>query len=103
MHALWFNRKADLVIVPSEPARQNGLSIGLREDQLRLYGLPVSDRFCQPVGNKAVLKKQFGWEDGNPVVLMVAGGDGMGPMQTTAEAINASGLDVSMVLVAGRN
>jgi 1,2-diacylglycerol 3-beta-galactosyltransferase len=102
-HALWFNRKADLIIVPSEPARQNGLSLGLREDQLRLLGLPVSDRFCQPAGDKVGLRKKLGWEDGKPVVLMVAGGNGMGPMQTTAEAINAAGLEISMVLVAGRN
>jgi 1,2-diacylglycerol 3-beta-galactosyltransferase len=102
-HALWFNRKADLVIVPSEPARHTGLSLGLREDQLQVLGLPVSDRFCQPAGDKAALREQLGWEDGKPVVLMVAGGDGMGPMQTTAEAISDAGLDVSMILVAGRN
>jgi 1,2-diacylglycerol 3-beta-galactosyltransferase len=102
-HAFWFNRKADLVIVPSEPARQNGLSLGLRDDQLRHYGLPVSDRFCQPIGNKEDLRKRLGWKNGNPIVLMVAGGDGMGPMHITAEAINESGLEVSMVLVAGRN
>jgi len=102
-HALWFNRKADLVIVPSEPARQNGLILGLREDQLRVLGLPVSNRFCKPVGDKMALRKGLGWDGGKPIVLMVAGGDGMGPMQTTAEAINTAGLDVNMVLIAGRN
>jgi 1,2-diacylglycerol 3-beta-galactosyltransferase len=102
-HAFWFNNKADLVIVPTEPARQNGLSLGLREDQIKLFGLPVSDRFCQPVGNKTDLRKKLGWQDGKPVVLILAGGDGMGPMQPTAEAINESGLNVSLILVAGRN
>ncbi|MGB8253097.1 MAG: glycosyltransferase [Anaerolineaceae bacterium] len=102
-HAFWFNNKADLVIVPTEPARQNGLSLGLRDDQIKLFGLPVSDRFCQPVGNKAELRKKLGWQDGKPIVLIVAGGDGMGPMQPTSEAINDSGLDVSLILIAGRN
>ena len=102
-HAFWFNRKADLVIVPSEPARQSGLTLGLKEEQLRHYGLPVSDRFCQPVGNKEERRKQLGWINEYPTVLMVAGGDGMGPMHITAEAINESGLEVSMVLVTGRN
>jgi 1,2-diacylglycerol 3-beta-galactosyltransferase len=102
-HAFWFNRKADLVVVPSEPARQTGLSLGLREDQLQLFGLPVSDQFCRPIEDKVAIKKKLGWDNGYPIMLMVAGGDGMGPMQTTSEAINASGLDVSMVLVTGRN
>ncbi len=102
-HAFWFNNKVDLVIVPTEPARQNGLTLGLRDDQIKLLGLPVSDRFCQPIGNKTKLRKMLGWPDGKPVVLIVAGGDGMGPMQPTAEAINDSGLDVTLILVAGRN
>lgn len=102
-HAFWFNHKADLIIVPSEPALKNGLDLGLREDQLKLVGLPVSNRFCQPIGDKAALQKDLGWNGNKPIVLMVAGGDGMGPMQSTAEAINASGLDISMILVAGRN
>ncbi|MBN2258522.1 MAG: glycosyltransferase [Anaerolineaceae bacterium] len=102
-HAFWFNHKTDLIIVPTEPARQNGLSLGLRENQIQLCGLPVSDRFCQPPADKDTLRKKLGWPDGKPIVLIVAGGDGMGPIQTTAEAINDSGLDVSMILVAGRN
>ncbi len=72
-HAFWFNHKADLVIVPTEPARQNGLSLGLREDQIKLLGLPVSDRFCQPSGDKNKLRKKLGWQDGKPVILIVAG------------------------------
>jgi 1,2-diacylglycerol 3-beta-galactosyltransferase len=102
-HAFWFNHKADLVIVPTEPARQNGLSLGLKNTQIKLCGLPVSDRFCKPPQEKSIIRKSLGWKDGKLVVLIVAGGDGMGPMQPTAEAINDSGLDVSIVLVAGRN
>lgn len=102
-HAFWFNLKSDLTVVPTEPARQNGLALGLCDDQIKLFGLPVSDRFCQPIGNKTDLRKKLGWQEGKPIVLIVAGGDGMGPMQQTAIAINDSHLDVFLVLVAGRN
>jgi 1,2-diacylglycerol 3-beta-galactosyltransferase len=36
-------------------------------------------------------------------VLLVGGGDGMGPLAETARAIDVSGLDVSQVIVCGRN
>ena len=38
-----------------------------------------------------------------PIVLLVGGGDGMGPLARTAHAIDESGLDVGMVIVCGRN
>jgi 1,2-diacylglycerol 3-beta-galactosyltransferase len=35
--------------------------------------------------------------------LLVGGGDGMGPLGTTARAVDESGLDIGLVIVCGRN
>ncbi len=40
---------------------------------------------------------------GKKVVLLVGGGEGMGPLAETARAIDESGLDVGLVIVTGRN
>jgi 1,2-diacylglycerol 3-beta-galactosyltransferase len=37
------------------------------------------------------------------VVVIVGGGEGMGPIEQTARAIDESGLNVALVIVAGRN
>ena len=37
------------------------------------------------------------------MVLLVGGGEGMGPLAKTAQAIDASGLDVGLIIVCGRN
>jgi 1,2-diacylglycerol 3-beta-galactosyltransferase len=102
-HALWFDNRADLILVPTETARKRALKYHMDPDKVCVVGLPVADRYCQPLGRKSILRKKLGWPLNKPVVLMVGGGEGMGPLAKTAQAIDASGLDVTLVIVCGRN
>jgi 1,2-diacylglycerol 3-beta-galactosyltransferase len=65
--------------------------------------LPVADKYCKPKGRKSILRKKLGWPLDKPIVLMVGGGDGMGPLGRTAREVDASGLDVGLIIVCGRN
>lgn len=102
-HALWYHRQVDLCIVPTEEARLRALRFGLRAEQVKVIGLPVADRFCTSPGSKHELRAQLGWQQDRPVVLLVGGGDGMGPLGQTARAIAASGLPVTLAVITGRN
>jgi 1,2-diacylglycerol 3-beta-galactosyltransferase len=102
-HALWYHRRADLCIVPTQQAYERALRFGLRPEQVLLAGLPVADRFCTPAGNKDQLRQRFGWEQDRPLVLLVGGGEGMGPLEKTAHALVDTGAQISLVVIAGRN
>lgn len=102
-HAAWYSKKADLIIVPTQAAYRKAVEYGIDPQQMEVIGLPVAERFCQPGGDKADLRAQLGWPQDRPVVLMIGGGDGMGPLEPSAKAIDAAGLPVSLVIVAGRN
>jgi 1,2-diacylglycerol 3-beta-galactosyltransferase len=102
-HAIWFDKRADLILVPTEMARQNAIQYHMSPDKVRVVGQPVSQRCSAPVGDKALLRQHMGWPKARKVVLVVGGGEGMGPLAETARAIDASGLDVCQVIVAGRN
>ncbi len=102
-HALWFDKRADLIIVPTEMARQNAIQYRMSPNRVRVVGQPVSQRCSAPVGNKALLREHLGWPRNKKIVLLVGGGEGMGPLYETARAIDESGLDVCIVIVAGRN
>lgn len=102
-HAFWYNPGADLTVVPTEEARQQALTLQIPAEKLRVVGLPVADRCCQPVRDKTELRRELGWQEDYPLVLLVGGGDGMGPLEQTAHAIANAGLPVSLVIVAGRN
>jgi len=102
-HALWFDRRADLILVPTETARQRGLRYNMDDKKIRVVGLPIAERYCAPLGDKHILREKLGWPQDKPIVLMVGGGEGMGPLGKMARGIDESGLDVGLVIVAGRN
>lgn len=102
-HAAWFNPRADLVIVPTERAKDRALRMGLCPEKVHVVGMPVAERFITPGANRAELRLKFGWPQDQPVVLMVGGGDGMGPLGEAVKAIDAAGLPAFLAVVCGRN
>jgi 1,2-diacylglycerol 3-beta-galactosyltransferase len=102
-HALWYDKRADLILVPTETARQRALKYNMPPEKVRVVGLPVADPYCKPLGRKSILRKKLGWPVDQPIVLLVGGGEGMGPLAKTARAIDDSGLNVTQVIVCGRN
>ncbi|MCL4559637.1 MAG: glycosyltransferase [Chloroflexi bacterium] len=102
-HAFWYHRMVDLVLVPTEEARLRGIEDGVDPERIRVVGLPVAQRFCQPLGSRSELRSKLGWPEDLPVVLLVGGGEGMGPLDKTAYAIDTAGLKAALVVVTGRN
>jgi len=102
-HALWYDKRADVIAVPTEMARDRAIEYTMDPHKIHVVGQPVAARYCAPVGDKAELREKLGWPKDKFIVLAVGGGEGMGPLGQTVRAIAASGLDVALVVVAGRN
>lgn len=102
-HAFWFDPRADLVIVPTNAARLQGVEHGMPPDKILVAGQPVAPRFRQPTQNKQAVRTQFGWASDLPLILLTGGGQGMGPLAEIAFAIDKARLPVEMVIVCGRN
>lgn len=102
-HALWYDQRADMVLVPTEKARQRALAYMMDPERVFVVGQPVAERYCVPVGDKREMRDKLGWDQGKTIVLLVGGGEGMGPLGKTARAIATSGLDVALAIVCGRN
>ncbi|PKO09196.1 MAG: galactosyldiacylglycerol synthase [Chloroflexi bacterium HGW-Chloroflexi-2] len=102
-HTWWFNQRSDLIFVPTEIARQRGLAYGLKPDQIRVVGLPVAQRFCMPSESSQFFRDKMGWPQNLLVILLIGGGDGMGPLTKVARAISDAHLNAALVIVTGRN
>ena len=59
-HTAWFNNQADLIVVPTEQARQNAVRTCIDPEKLRVIGLPVADRFSRPSASKQELREKLG-------------------------------------------
>jgi 1,2-diacylglycerol 3-beta-galactosyltransferase len=102
-HALWFDQRADLICVPTEIARFRAIEYNMDPEKVFTVGQPIAARYCVPVGDKTALRERLGWPVDKFTAVLVGGGEGMGPLAQTARAINTCGLDLSLVIVAGRN
>lgn len=102
-HALWYDRRVDQYVVPTEEARQRALACGVSESKVRVLGLPVARRFCQPPADRLALRAELGWAPDRPVVLVMGGGEGMGPLFEVATAIARPGGAFALAVVCGRN
>lgn len=102
-HVFWYDRRVDRCLVPTQAAYDRGLKYGLKPEQMRITGLPVHPHFTQQLTDKATARAQLGWSADLPTILMVAGGEGMGPIYETARAINERQLNCQLVIIAGKN
>ena len=100
---LWYYPDVDRCLVPTEPAFQRGLTLGLKPPQLVLTGAPVHPKFTRLALSHQEARAQLGWREDLPVVMLVGGGDGMGPLVTTAQALDSQSQPFQLAIIAGRN
>lgn len=101
--AAWYCADVDLCIVPTEPARSRGIGFGMPPEKIEVIGLPVGLKFARPLATKTELRSKLNLAQDKPVVLVVGGAEGMGPVGEISRAIATAGLDTQMIIVAGRN
>ena len=69
-----------------------------------MHGLPIRPAFSKRQPPRRKLRKQLGLRREGPAVLLVGGGEGMGPVERTVNAIAAGpGAKLQLVVVCGRN
>ncbi|XP_052180934.1 monogalactosyldiacylglycerol synthase 2, chloroplastic-like [Diospyros lotus] len=109
-HRTWFHPGVNRCYCPSEEVAKRALLDGLEESQIRVFGLPIRPSFCRAVLSKDDLRTELEMDPELPAVLLMGGGEGMGPVRKTAEALGESLFDEllgkpigQMVVICGRN
>lgn len=103
-HNTWFHRGVDRCYVATPESERQALSLGLKPEQLRLFGLPIRPAFSRSYPSKKRLRRHLGMHASAPAVLLVGGGEGMGPVEKTVSALaeNVGGA-CQVVVICGRN
>ncbi|XP_059460533.1 probable monogalactosyldiacylglycerol synthase, chloroplastic [Corylus avellana] len=109
-HPTWFHKLVTRCYCPSAEVAKRALKAGLQTSQIKVYGLPVRPSFVKTVRPKFELRRELGMDENLPAVLLMGGGEGMGPIEATARALGDAlydenlGEPVGQVLViCGRN
>ncbi|KAF9615181.1 hypothetical protein IFM89_022283 [Coptis chinensis] len=109
-HRTWFNTGVTRCYCPSEEVAKRALLDGLESSQIRVFGLPIRPSFCCAIISKDQLRDELEMDPKLPAVLLMGGGEGMGPVKKTAKALGDALFDESMgrsigqvVVICGRN
>ncbi len=101
-HAFWLEPAVDLYCVAAEETKGSLLSRGIPKDRVVVTGIPISKKFSAPL-DPAALRRSLGLRDDLPVLLVLAGGFGMGPIDEILQQLNGVEQTIHTVVVAGRN
>lgn len=109
-HPTWFHKLVTRCYCPTEEVKKRALRAGLEPSQIKVFGLPVRPSFVKPVNAKEELRRELGMDEALPAVLLMGGGEGMGPIEATARALGntlydeINGEPIGQILViCGRN
>jgi processive 1,2-diacylglycerol beta-glucosyltransferase len=100
-HAFWVQPTADRFFVASDEVREVLAGRGIDRERIAVTGIPVRRAFATP-HDRGALQARHGLTPGVPVVLVTAGGAGVGAFEATVQAV-LSGPPVQILAIAGRN
>jgi processive 1,2-diacylglycerol beta-glucosyltransferase len=101
-HALWMEPAVDLYCVAAEETRARLVARGARAENVVVTGIPIAAKFSNKIDALAV-RKRYGLRDDLPVLLVLSGGFGMGPVAEILGELNKLATPVQVVVVCGRN
>ncbi|KAF8389256.1 hypothetical protein HHK36_025949 [Tetracentron sinense] len=109
-HPTWFHKLVTRCYCPTAEVAKRASKAGLQPSQIKVYGLPVRPSFVKRVRPKDELRRELGMNENLPAVLLMGGGEGMGPIEATARALGNTLYDESVgepigqiLVICGRN
>jgi processive 1,2-diacylglycerol beta-glucosyltransferase len=101
-HRLWHNPPCEHYFTATEEGRSNLAPWGISPQSITATGIPVHPLFSRP-RDAWECKRRLGLADDRPVILQLAGGLGVGPIEAIHRQILATELPLQIVVVSGRN
>ncbi|MGB2900429.1 MAG: glycosyltransferase [Candidatus Acidiferrum sp.] len=102
VHAMWLCRTVDRYYVAIEEAKEYLERIGVPREKILITGVPVDPLFAAPV-SRSDARKQLGLDATAIVILISAGGYGIGPIEQLVKDLLALQQPWQIVAIAGKS
>jgi processive 1,2-diacylglycerol beta-glucosyltransferase len=101
-HRLWVNQPCELYCTATDEGAAYLQHWGVPASDTRVTGIPIHPLFSQPRERSECLARQ-GLRGDRPIVLQLAGGFGVGPIEKIYRALLEVEVPLEIVVVSGRN
>lgn len=102
VHTYWYHQEVDLYLVAHEDLKKEMVARGIREQKIRVTGIPVMPNFgmtTDPTEERRKLKLHLH----KKTLLVMGGSQGLGSMDELVRGLRMIPYDYQMVVVCGRN
>jgi len=101
-HSYWVYDLVDYYITPTEDVSARLEKKGVDRSKIKAYGIPFDLKFNQKLSDGEIFHK-LKLNPEKPVVLIMGGGQGLGPIKTVVKSLEKSRHDIQELVVAGTN
>jgi len=102
-HSYWIYDNIDGYVVPSEETGRRLIENGIKKERVNAFGIPIDPKFTQRLDRDSLMKK-MGLDPGTHTVLIMGGGQGLGPIKHVVSALeNLNNVSLQIMVVTGTN
>ena len=101
-HSYWIYDRVDYYVTPSEEVSRRLIEKGVSADKAKSLGIPFDLGFNKPIVKEEILQK-LKLEINLPTILIMGGGQGLGPIKTIVKSLGKIKKDFQQIIVCGIN
>lgn len=101
-HFYWHYDTVDTYVVPSEKTLSRLVENDVDAGKIKVLGIPIDPKFAIKCDKEAVIS-QLGLSKDLPIVLMMGGGQGLGPIEEMITALEGVRRKLQLLIVSGMN
>lgn len=101
-HSYWIYDAIDYYIAPSQEVKQRLIDKGVNQERIKTFGIPIDPKFNQNL-NKIEIRKNLNLGVDSFTILIMGGGQGLGPIKTIVKALENLTFNLQEIVVCGTN
>jgi len=101
-HSYWVYDAVNYYITPSPDVTLRLIKKGVPQEKIKSLGIPFDPKFNEPI-DKIRLMRKLKLNPQTPTILIMGGGQGLGPIKTIVKSLEKVKRDIQEIVVTGTN
>ena len=101
-HSFWIHEEVDYYVAHTDETKRMLMVKGVAENKIKLLGIPIDPKFAESLSPQELFAN-YGLDPLTPVIMMMGGGRGLGPLKDILLELDHSPEKLQLIVVCGLN